>query len=79
YNGEYNSFKATLSIKQQFRIPRFGQISYFAYGGKIWAKDALPFVLLELHPGNEIYYYNKETFNLMNRFEYFSDRFAGIN
>lgn len=79
YNGEYNSFKATLSIKQQFRIPRFGQVSYFAYGGKIWAKDALPFVLLELHPGNEIYYYNKETFNLMNRFEYFSDRFAGIN
>lgn len=78
-NGEYNSFKATLSVKQQFRIPRFGQINYFAYGGKIWAKDALPFVLLELHPGNEIYYYNKETFNLMNRFEYFSDRFVGIN
>jgi hypothetical protein len=49
------------------------------YGGKIITSDALPFMLLEIHPGNEIYYYNKQSFNLMNRFEYVSDYFAGIN
>ena len=78
-NSEYNINKLNLSIRQQFRIPRFGQINYNLYGGKIWSKTALPFMLLELHPGNEIYYFNKESFNLMNRFEYFSDRFVGIS
>ena len=78
-NGAYNITKLNASIRQQIRIPRFGQINYTIYGGKIWSGSGLPFMLLELHPGNEIYYYNKESFNLMNRFEYFSDRFAGIN
>lgn len=79
FSGEYDFTKLNASIRQQIRIPRFGQISYIAYAGKIWTEQGLPFMLLELHPGNEIYYYNKESFNLMSRFEYFSDRFAGIN
>ncbi len=79
FSGEYNFSKFNASIKQKVRIPRFGQLNYLVYGGKIWSNKGLPFMLLELHPGNEIYYYNKESFNLMNRFEYFSDRFVGIN
>ena len=79
FQGEYQFSKLNASIRQQIQIPRFGHVNYMIYGGKIWSKNALPFMLLELHPGNEIYYYNKESFNLMNRFEYFSDRFAGIN
>ncbi len=79
FQGEYQYSKLNASIRQQIRIPRFGQLNYMIYGGKIWSKNGLPFMLLELHPGNEIYYYSKESFNLMNRFEYFSDRFAGIN
>ena len=35
-------------------------------------------MLLELHPGNEVYVYNKNGFNLMNRFEYYSDTYAGF-
>jgi hypothetical protein len=35
-------------------------------------------MLLEVHPGNDIYYYSQQSFNLMNRFEYLSDRFAGF-
>jgi hypothetical protein len=49
------------------------------YGGKIFADQGLPFMLLENHPGNEVYYYSKQAFNLMNRFEYISDQYAGIN
>ncbi len=79
FQGQYHFSKLNASIRQQIRIPRFGQLNYMIYGGKIWSQNALPFILLELHPGNEIYYYNKESFNLMNRFEYFSDRFVGIN
>lgn len=73
----YRYQKLTLALTQTFRIPRWGKINYRVFGGKIFG-DPLPFMLLEIHPGNEIYYYNKNSFNLMNRFEYISDRYAGI-
>ena len=76
--SEYSYQKVTLSIKQTIQIPRWGHIDYMIYGGKYFG-DSIPFMLLEIHPGNEIYYYNKQSFNLMNRFEYFSDQYAGLN
>jgi hypothetical protein len=76
--SDYSYQKLSTSISQKFRIPRWGNVNYYLYGGKILG-GPLPFMLLELHPGNEIYYYNRQAFNLMNRFEYFSDEFAGIN
>ena len=36
-------------------------------------------MFLDVAPGNEIYYYNKYAFNLMNRWEYLHDQYAGIN
>lgn len=78
FGSEYRYHKLNLNISQRFRIPRWGQISYTAYGGRLIGKQ-IPFMLLEIHPGNEIYYYSKDGFNLMNRFEYVSDRYAGLN
>jgi hypothetical protein len=39
----------------------------------------LPYLLLENHPGNENYYYNKYAFNMMNKYEFLSDQFVGAN
>jgi len=75
--SSYRYQKLNLQVSQDFRIPRWGKLSYKIYGGKFFG-DPLPFMLLEIHPGNEIYYYNKNAFNLMNRFEYISDRYAGF-
>lgn len=36
-------------------------------------------MLLDVAPGNEIYYYNKYAFNLMNRYEFLHDRYLGVN
>lgn len=77
-NSEYRFDRLNLNISQRFRIPRWGQISYMAYGGRIFGEQ-IPFMLLEMHPGNEIYYYSKDAFNLMNRFEYISDQYVGLN
>ncbi len=74
----YQYQKITTRISQTFKIPLWGKINYQVYGGKYFG-EALPFMLLEIHPGNEIYYYNKNTFNLMNRFEYIADRYVGFN
>ena len=76
--GQYNYKKLHGMISQKFRLHGWGTVNYQAYAGKIYSK-ALPFMLLELHPGNEIYYYSKDGFNLMNRFEFYSDSYAGIN
>ena len=36
-------------------------------------------MFLDVAPGNEIYYYNKYAFNMMNRYEFIQDRYAGFN
>lgn len=76
--SDYHYQKLSLNMSQRFRIPRWGQVSYMTYFGKIWG-DKIPFMLLEVHPGNEVFYYDKNSFNLMNHYEYFSDVFAGFN
>ncbi|MFP5042560.1 DUF5686 family protein [Parasediminibacterium sp. JCM 36343] len=74
----YTYQKYTAMFSQNSNIPRWGTVSYAAYGGKINGSH-IPFMLLEVHPGNEIYYYSKQSFNLMNRFEYVSDKYYGFN
>lgn len=76
-NSDYNYKRINLSIKDNFRLSTAGSLSYKIYGGKI--QGTVPFTFLENHPGNDIYYYNKNTFNLMTRFEYLSDTYAGVN
>lgn len=78
FGSQYGYERVSLSINQRFRIPRWGQVTYQVYGGRIFA-DKLPFMLLQVHPGNETYYYNKESFSLMNKYEFISDRYAGFN
>lgn len=64
------------SISDQVSIAPFGKLDYNFFGGKVFG--TLPYVLLEVHPGNEVYYYNKYAFNLMARYEFVSDKYAGF-
>lgn len=73
-----NSYhKLSGTISDYVKIPPFGRLYYNFFGGKIFG--TLPYQLLEIHPGNEIYYYNKYAFNMMNRYEFLSDQYAGFN
>ncbi len=76
-NSSYDYAKVSISISDYSKIAPYGTIYYNVFGGKTFG--TLPFVLLDNAPGNEIYYYNKYAFNLMNRFEYLQDQYAGIN
>jgi hypothetical protein len=77
FNSSYNYHKLNGSVSDYMKIPPYGNFYYNFFGGKVFG--TLPFPLLEIHPGNEIYYYNKYAFNMMNRFEYVSDQYAGFN
>ena len=76
-NSAYDYSKISALIKDKIKISPYGSISYKVYGGKIYG--AVPYPFLENHPGNDLYYYNTGAFNLMNRFEYLSDKYAGVN
>ncbi|MCW3089164.1 MAG: carboxypeptidase-like regulatory protein [Ferruginibacter sp.] len=73
----YAYTKFAVSVRDGIKISPYGTIRYKAFAGKVLG--TLPFTLLENHPGNDIYYYDPGTYNLMNRFEYLSDRYGGIN
>ena len=76
-NSAYRYTRISASIHDFLKISPYGSVSYKVYAGKI--NGTLPFTFLENHPGNDIYYYSPSALNLMNRFEYISDKYAGIN
>ncbi len=77
FKSSYRYGKLQGSISDYQKIPPFGSFYYNVYGGRVFG--TLPYMLLELHPGNNYWYFNKYAFNLMTRYEYLSDRYAGIN
>ncbi len=77
FNSAYNYSKYSITIKDFMKISPYGTLSYKVFAGKI--NGAMPFTNLENHPGNDIFYYNRNAYNLMNRFEYLSDQYAGVN
>ncbi len=75
--SNYNYTKVNISVSDYMQVPPVGNLSYQVYAGKTFG--TLPYMLLDMAPGNEMYYYNKYAFNMMNRFEFLHDRYAGIN
>ena len=75
--SSYSYHKISAGLSDYVNTPPFGYVYYNLFAGKIYG--TLPYPLLEIHPGNEMYYYNKYAFNMMNRFEYISDQYAGFN
>jgi hypothetical protein len=77
FKSSYNYSKLSGSVYDYFKIPPYGSIYFNVFAGRTFG--TLPYVLLDIHPGNELYYYNKYAFNMMNKYEFISDRYAGIN
>lgn len=77
FKSNYTYTKLSGSISDYIKIPPLGSISFQVYGGKTFG--TLPYVLLDVAPGNELHYYNKYAFNMMNRYEFIHDKYAGVN
>ncbi len=74
--GEYEYHKLKINIRQWFNIFDLGWSRYIIETGKIWGK--LPYPFLELHPGNETFFFDEYAFNLMNYGEFVSDEYISI-
>lgn len=75
--SNYNYQKASLSVSDYVKIAPLGSFYFNVFGGKTFG--TLPYPLLDIAPGNEFHYYNRYAFNMMNRFEFISDEYAGFN
>jgi hypothetical protein len=74
-NGQYQYTKSRIIVSDNVRLSHYGKIHYNLFAGKTFG--TVPYPLLEIHPGNEFYYYAHKSFSMMNRFEYISDAYAG--
>jgi hypothetical protein len=74
--SSYNYSKLDFTISDWRNISPYGNLYYNFFAGKIFG--TVPFPFLEIHPGNEVYFYNQFAFSLMNKYEYMSDKYAGF-
>jgi hypothetical protein len=75
-NGEYHYHRIQAGVTHWFNIGSFGWSKYILEGGRVFG--TLPFPLLVLHPGNETFIFDEYAFNLMNYYEFISDRYFSL-
>lgn len=76
-NGNNDYIKLTAHISQTLHLASIGRMDMNLFGARTFG--TLPYVFLDPHPGNELHYFNRNAFNMMNRFEFISDRFMSFN
>jgi hypothetical protein len=76
-NSSYAFDRLDFSVSDYLKLPPYGSLYYNLFAGKIFG--TLPYPFLAQQPGNDWYYYSRYSFNLMSRFEYLTDRYAGFN
>ncbi|GAA4447808.1 DUF5686 and carboxypeptidase-like regulatory domain-containing protein [Ravibacter arvi] len=74
--GDFYYHKLRLNVKQSFRLGFIGRTTYEANFGYI--PSQLPYPMLYTPLGNESWFYVENAFNLMNYFEFVSDRYATL-
>ncbi|MEM0932727.1 MAG: DUF5686 family protein, partial [Bacteroidota bacterium] len=76
-NSDFSFNRFDASLQQSFRLGIFGRTNYQLSGGYI--PSTLPYPLLEAHLGNESAFFNENSFNMMDFFEFVSDKYASIS
>lgn len=72
--SDYRYYKTRVRISDRVRFNPFGYTDWVVDAGKIWG--AAPYLFLELHQGSQTYALDPLAFNMMNIFEFASDRYV---
>jgi hypothetical protein len=73
---DYN--RLNLNYNHYFNTSPLGWMRYDVRVGKTFSQGPLPYLLLEVLPGNETYMIEPNNFNTMNRYEFAADTYAAI-
>ncbi|MFA4852739.1 MAG: DUF5686 family protein, partial [Bacteroidales bacterium] len=74
--GDYEYHRLQVRLEHWFNIGTFGWSKYLLEAGRIWGK--LPYPLLKLHEGNETWVFDDYAFNMMNYYEFVSDKYLSF-
>jgi hypothetical protein len=74
--SDFSYQKITAKIDHRLRINPYGYIDYSLEGGQIFGN--VPYTLLEVHRGNQTLINDEISFNMMNFFEFISDRYFSV-
>ncbi|HMO39930.1 MAG TPA: DUF5686 family protein [Saprospiraceae bacterium] len=74
--GNHRYHRVSLSYRHYVNINPVGWLSYRLKAGKVFGQ--VPFLLMEVHPGNEGFFMARGIFNTMNRYEFASDTYAQL-
>ncbi len=72
--AQFNYQKMLVGLSDEVKLGIFGRSNYILEVGKVFGNAPYPF--LEIHRGNETFYYDDNAFNTMNFFEFVSDQYA---
>ena len=76
WGGEFDYHLFSARAYQTLRFGQVGRSNYTLSGG--YTPSVVPALLLFSHLGNPTVLYNRNSFNLMNFFEYVSDRYVAL-
>lgn len=76
FESDFSYHKLVAKVDDNLPLPPFGYTYYAMEAGKIWGN--VPYPLLHVHQGNESYFYDYASFNLMNYYEFVSDQYASL-
>ena len=71
FKSDYEYQKLVLNVSEWFNFATIGWSKYIIEAGKIWG--TLPYPLLKIHDGNQTFFYDDNSSNLMNYYEFVSD------
>ncbi len=71
FKSDYEYHKLELNVSEWFNFATIGWSKYIIEAGKIWG--TLPYPLLKIHDGNQTFFYDDYSSNLMNYYEFVSD------
>lgn len=74
--SDYEYFRIRFKISDKLETNPLGYLKYRVTMGKVFG--TLPYLLLKLHEGNETYAYDPLSFNMMNYYEFVSDRYISL-
>ena len=76
FKSDYEYNKLQMSVTHWFNVFNIGWSRFRVEGGRIWG--TLPYPLLKLHEGNETYFFDEAAFNMMNYYEFVSDKYVSV-
>ena len=76
FESQYEYYKIHVNFSHKVPVNPIGYFRYIVDAGQIFG--TVPYPLLKLHEGNETYTFDRYAYNMMNYYEFASDRYLSV-